>query len=153
MDALFDMLARVEPMHWLAIALVFLVAEIVTGTTYLLWPAAAAALTAALAFLMPVDVAVQWAAFAVLTIVLTFTGHYYVRGRWLKRTDEATPLNERATTMAGQKGVAEADFAAGFGRVRLNDTIWRAASSDAIARGEMVEIVSVDGATLQVKRA
>ncbi len=151
MNALFDMLARVEPMHWLAIALVFLVAEIVTGTTYLLWPAAAAALTAALAFLMPVDAAQQWAAFAVLTIVLTLTGHYYVRGRWLKRTDPVT-LNERSQTLIGLTGVAEAAFVAGFGRVKLDDTVWRATSADEVAIGERVEIISVEGATLRVKR-
>lgn len=153
MDALFAVLSRIEPMHWLAIGLAFLVAEIVTGTTYLLWPAAAAALTGVFAFFMPESVAAQWAVFAVLTIALTFTGHFYVRGRWLKRDDSGTALNERGAALAGQKAIAEADFAAGFGRVRLNDTIWRAASSEAIARGEMVEIVSIDGATLQVKRA
>lgn len=151
MDAVFAVLSRIEPAHWFAIGLAFLVAEVVTGTTYLLWPAAAAAVTAAFALIVPGEPLMHWAVFAAGTLVLTLTGHYYVRGRWLKRIDPVT-LNERSQTLVGNSALAEGAFVAGVGRVKLDDTVWRATSADAIGVGERVEIVSVEGATLHVKR-
>lgn len=153
MDEVTAIVMQIEPTHWLAFALVLLVAEIVTGTTYLLWPAAAAAVTGALAFFAMGDVAGQWAVFALLTIVLTVTGHFYVRGRWLKRPAGGPPLNERARDLIGRQAMADTEFVAGLGRVRLNDTVWRAASAESIVAGEKVEVVAIDGSTLQVKRA
>jgi membrane protein implicated in regulation of membrane protease activity len=152
MDGLFEVLTRIEPMHWFAIGLAFLVAEVVTGTTYLLWPAAAAVITAAFALVMPGNPLAHWAVFAVLTLGLTLTGHTYVRGRWLKRKEHLV-LNERAHTLVGMSGLADGAFAAGVGRVKLDDTVWRATSAEAIGAGERVEIVGVEGSTLLVKRA
>jgi membrane protein implicated in regulation of membrane protease activity len=152
MDGLFEVLSRVEPLHWFGIGLAFLAIEVVTGTTYLLWPAAAAAITAAFAVIFPGASSLHWAVFAVLTLALTLTGHFYVRGRWLRRTDLVT-LNERSQTLVGLVGVAEAKFTAGVGRVKLDDTVWRATSADEVGLGERVEIVGVEGATLHVKRA
>jgi membrane protein implicated in regulation of membrane protease activity len=144
-------MSGIEPTHWFALGFAFLVAEILTGTTYLLWPAAAAALTALLALFAPADIAAQWAVFAVLTIALTVTGHFYVRGKWLKR-QENTVLNERAHTLVGQIAIAASAFEAGMGRVRLGDTVWQASSAEAIADGQQVTVVGVDGSTLQVKK-
>jgi membrane protein implicated in regulation of membrane protease activity len=44
-------------------------------------------------------------------------------------------------------------FHNGAGSVKVNDTVWRAVSDDALVPGETVVIDSVDGATLKVKRA
>ncbi|MES1203280.1 MAG: NfeD family protein [Pseudomonadota bacterium] len=152
MDGLFAVLSRIEPRHWFAIGLAFLAAEVVTGTTYLLWPAAAAVITAAFALVMPGNPLAHWAVFALLTLALTLTGHFYVRGRWLKRKEHLV-LNERAHTLVGMSGLADGAFAAGVGRVKLDDTVWRATSAEAIGAGERVEIVGVEGSTLLVKRA
>ena len=152
MDALFSFLAQVQAWHWFAFALVLLIAEIATGTTYLLWPAVAAATTGVLAFAIGFSWTAQLAMFAVFTLILTLTGHFYVRGRWLSHGG-SKHLNERSNQLIGQKALADAPFAAGFGRVRIGDTVWRAASSEAIAPGEYVEIISVDGATLHLRKS
>lgn len=122
-----------------------------TGTTYLLWPASAAVITAAFALLTPGQAPAQWVVFAVLTIALTLAGHFYVRGRWLKPRGNDR-LNERASTLIGEIALAQAPFQAGHGQVKLNDTIWRASSGEAIGAGDRVEVVAVDGALLLVKR-
>jgi membrane protein implicated in regulation of membrane protease activity len=49
-------------------------------------------------------------------------------------------------------GMAEASFTAGVGRVKLDDTVWRASSADEIGAGERVEITGVEGSTLLVRR-
>ncbi len=153
MDGLITLLQHMQPWHWLALGLVLLVLEIVTGTSYLLWPAAAAGATGVMLYAAPhTGYGVQLGVFAMLTIVLTLTGRNYMKGRWLAQ-DDGVKLNERGAQMVGQIGVAEGEFAAGQGRVKLGDTVWRATSGDAILAGERVEVTGADGSSLVVKKA
>ena len=152
MDALFSFLGELQTWHWLAFALLLLIAEIATGTTYLLWPAAAAGLVGAAMAITPLNWPAQLGTFAVLTLVLTVTGRTYVKGRWLTR-GAPEQLNERSAAMIGQLALADVQFSAGIGRVKIGDSVWRAASDEAISPGDRVEIVGVEGVTLKVKRA
>ncbi len=144
-----SLLAGLEPQHWLALGLVLLIAEMASGTTYLLWPAVAAFATGAVAYLAPVTWPVELAVFAALVIALTLFGRPLLR-----RLREGGPsqLNERAAQMVGARAIVTA-FANGVGSVKINDSIWRAVSDEALAPGETVEIAAVEGATLNVKRA
>lgn len=150
MEAIVSFLNALEPWHWLVLALILLIGEISTGTTFLLWPAVGAAISAALGW-MGADGGVQVGAFAAVTILLTILGPRYVRGRWLAPA-ENTLLNERSAQLVGQRAEAVEHFANGFGAVKLGDTRWRAKSDDAIALGDAVEIVAADGTTLNVKK-
>jgi membrane protein implicated in regulation of membrane protease activity len=149
MEPLLSLLNAIGPQHWLVLALILLIAEMVTGTTYLLWPAVAAVITAAIAWVAPSNWIVEAAIFAVLIIVLTYFGHPLVK-RW-RNEGAATGLNERATTLVGKRGVIE-NFANGTGSVKLQDTLWRAVSDEALEAGQAVEVAAVDGTTLKVKR-
>jgi membrane protein implicated in regulation of membrane protease activity len=60
-------------------------------------------------------------------------------------------LNERATALVGTRGVVQ-NFANGVGSVKVQDTVWRAVSDEALEAGQAVEVSGVDGATLRVKR-
>ena len=144
-----SLLAGLEPQHWLVLGLVLLIAEMASGTTYLLWPAMAAFATGALAYFAPVSWPVELAVFAVLVIALTLFGRPLVR-RFREQGD--SQLNERATQMVGGRAIVTA-FANGVGSVKINDSIWRPVSDEALAPGENVEIAAIDGATLKVKRA
>ncbi|GIK50770.1 MAG: NfeD family protein [Hyphomonadaceae bacterium] len=143
-------LASMGPMHWLVLGLVLLIAEMASGTTYLLWPAVAAFITA----LISLAGATGWLAdismFAVLVIALTWFGRPLVE-RW-KKEGAASGLNERSAALIGARGVI-ANFANGVGSVKVQDTIWRAVSDEALEPGQAVVVDSVDGATLKVKRA
>jgi membrane protein implicated in regulation of membrane protease activity len=152
MDAVAALVGALEPWHWAALGLALLIGEISTGTTFLLWPAVAAGLTALVAWIWRIDGATQIGLFAVATLVLTAFGARYVRGRWLAPAD-GPRLNERAAQLHGARGEAADAFVNGAGRVRLGDTVWLAQSRDAIAAGESVEVVSSDGPTLIVKKA
>ncbi len=143
-------LTNVDTSHWLVLALILLIAELTTGTTYLLWPAVAAGLTGLASLFFGLAFGAEVASFAVLTIALTLIGRPIVRDRLYKRVD-ATPLNERGASLIGARAVAVDAFANNAGSVKLGDTIWRAASADPVAAGQAVEIVGVEGATLQVR--
>lgn len=144
-----DMLTQIAPEHWLILGLILLIAEMTTGTTYLLWPAVAAFLTALLSWLAPTSWIIEYAAFAVLVIALTAFGRPLVE-RW-RNEGKASGLNERSQTLIGSRGVITV-FSNGAGSVKMGDTVWRAVSEDHLAPGETVEVSAVDGATLKVKR-
>ncbi len=151
MDAILNTLAQLQPQHWLALAFILLIAEMMTGTTYLLWPAVAAGITGLVAFIPSVPWQAEVALFALLVIVLTAFGKPLVRNRLLHAP--TTQINERAAELVGVRGAAAGDFVNGLGSVRINDSVWRAKSAAPVAAGAPVEVLSVEGVTLTVKPA
>jgi membrane protein implicated in regulation of membrane protease activity len=150
MDTLVSLLNGLGPEHWLVLGLILLIAEMASGTTYLLWPAVAAFITALLAWIAPTGWVVEIVVFGVLILVLTYFGHPLVK-RW-RNEGAANGLNERGTALIGSRGVVST-FANGVGSVRVHDTVWRALSEDDLQAGQEVEVTAVDGATLKVRRA
>ena len=150
MDALVALLAGIEPQHWLILGLLLLIAEMASGTTYLLWPAVAAFVTGLIAFAGLTNWIADMAIFAVLVIALTAYGRPLVQR--LRSTGESSTLNERGASLIGARGVVTA-FGDGVGSVKIDDTVWRAISEDTLAAGEHVKVAAVDGVTLKVKRA
>jgi membrane protein implicated in regulation of membrane protease activity len=136
--------------HWLVAGLVLLIAELATGTTFLLWPAIAAWITGVLLFALPLEAPAQLLVFGGLTLCTTLTGRYYVKGRWLGGGDDR--LNDLTQSLPGSTAVAVAAFEDGVGRVRLGDSEWRAESADDVAMGDRLRIVAVSGSTLRVEK-
>src|SRR5258706_9186212 len=117
MKDLLDFLVGLGPQHWLVFGLALLIAEMATGTTYILWPAVAALITSLLALFGVDNGFIQIAIFAALTIVLTALGHPIVK-KW-REERSGRPLNERAAHMVGTRGVLAA-FPHGVGAVKIN---------------------------------
>ena len=150
MDSFAAFFTEVTPWHWFGFGVVLLMGELTTGTTYLLWPAVAAWITAVLLLMFPLPLPFQLLAFGAVTLGLTLSGRRYLKGKWLKGGDKE--LNDRGRLLVGGSGVAAGAFENGVGRVKLGDSEWRAESADAIGAGDVVSIVAVEGATLKVKR-
>ncbi|WP_395645503.1 NfeD family protein [Terricaulis sp.] len=150
MEAIVSLLAAIQPWHWLVLGLVLLISEMMSGTSYLLWPAVAAFATGLVSFSGATNWVVDVTLFAVLTIALTAFGRPLVQ-RW-RNDGGLRNLNERGQSLIGVRATLT-NFADGVGAVKINDTIWRAVSEDALAAGDHVEIAAVDGTTLRVKRA
>lgn len=141
---------------WLIIGGFFLIAELLTGSLYLLWPGVAAMLYAAVAYFWPdVPIAVQILAFAALSIGLYAIGRGYFKLAPHHQPSDRPNLNERGQQLVGQHATAMSDFVNGVGSVQLGDTRWSARGEEAtkaIAAGSTVEVISVDGAQLVVAR-
>ena len=137
--------------RWLIIGFILLVLEVLTGTSYILWPAAAALIVGVIVFIVPVlGWSMQLLLFSILTAVLLYLGHKYLRPK-LNR-GEPSDLNNRARSMVGMRVKAIADFDTGRGRVQVGDTQWRAAVDDGkVKAGQELRIVSVKGTTLTVE--
>jgi membrane protein implicated in regulation of membrane protease activity len=150
MENVIAFLTSLGPQHWLVFGLILLIAEMASGTTYLLWPAVAAFMTALVSLAGMTNWVADMAVFAVLVIALTAFGRPLVQ-RW-REEGGASGLNERSKTLIGTRGVITV-FANGAGSVKVADTVWRAVSDEALAPGQTVVVDSVDGSTLKVKAA
>ncbi len=131
---------------WVAIAAAFLVAELSTGSGYLLWPAASAGVVAAALFLLPgTGLIVQVLAFVALTVLTTFTAR-----RWLPHrlhASEVSDLSNASARIVGHEGEAAADA-----RVFVDGKEWAAESEAPLVAGTRVKVVAVlGGARLKVR--
>lgn len=134
---------------WLGVAAVLLCMELATGSGYLLWPSASAAVVAGLAFLhLPEGWPLQALAFAALTIAST-----YAARRWWPPMTPVTAgrgLSDSRTRLVGAEGRATVDG----GRVFVDGKEWAAETEGgaALAPDARVQVVDVvDGGRLMVR--
>ena len=134
---------------WLIFGVVLLTLEVITGTTYILWPAVAALIVGVLVFVLPLGWEMQFLLFFLISVILLFVGHKFFRP--MMKGGEPSDLNDRATSMIGMRVKAVTDFETGRGRVQVGDTQWQAMMDlgDAVI-GDELRVVDVRGATLQV---
>jgi inner membrane protein len=137
---------------WLAIGAVFLVIELSTGSGWLLWPAASAALVAVTTLFVPLGSAREAALFAICTVVTTYLGR-----RFMPRGPAQGPdINDQLGRLIGHHGEACGPFTDGEGRVFIDGKEWAAQleGGGALAAGAKVEVAAViGGARLQVRPA
>ncbi len=149
-----EFLASMPFWYWFVLAVILLIVEISTGTTYFLWPAAAATAVGVADF-WPLDG--QWRLqlliFAAITVALTIFATPKVKPWLHKSQKDHLTLNEGGAQKIGKRVRVEEAFASGRGRVRFADSVWAAESEkgENFALGADVEIVRVDGARLFVK--
>lgn len=151
MEGYFSALSPNGPLWWLGLGLVLLIGELLTGTTFLLWPAIAAAVTGAVLFFVPLPLPLQLFLFGAAALTGVYLGRRFLMRRLGASARDR--INDRARKLVGQATVAVGPFDHGVGRVRLGDSEWRAESEDAVAGGERLVVVAVKGATLRVRRA
>ena len=150
-NTLIDFLHGMSATRWTILGIVLLGFELLTGTTYILWPAVAALIMAALVFFLPLGWELQFILFFILSTALLLAGHKFVRPK--VKGGEPSDLNDRARTMVGTRVKALRDFELGKGRVEVGDTQWSAAIKDGdVKKNDELRVVEVIGATLWVEK-
>lgn len=152
MENLAEALGAIAAWHWLVLGLALLIGELLTGTTYLLWPAAAAWLVGLVMLFVPLGWPGQLAVFGLITLASAFSIGRYVRGRWPQRRAEVL-LNDAGARLIGARARALGAFANGKGRLQLGDTVWEGQSAAPIHDGDSVEVIALEGASLIVRPA
>lgn len=143
---------------WLIVGSAFLIIELLTGTTFLLWPGFGAILFAGVVYAAgPLSLGAQIASYAAMSVALAVVGRTYLKIRPDQRPSERPELNDRAAQLIGRRVVAAETFTAGSGAVTVGDTRYRARvetpagdGADEIRAGAVLEIRAVDGALLVV---
>ncbi len=137
---------------WGLLGLGLVALELVTGTTYILWPAVAALAMSAWVFFLPLSWEMQFILFFILSTLLLIVGHMYLKP--LMKSGEPSDLNDPGRTMLGRRVIAFTDFENGHGRVTVGDTQWKASTESQDPKiGDALIITAVAGATLIVEPA
>jgi membrane protein implicated in regulation of membrane protease activity len=138
---------------WLAIAAIFLIVELSTGSGWLLWPAGSAALIAIVTIFAPIAWPWQLILFAAATVISTYIGR-----RLMPRTTPPSgmDINDPLSRLVGRHGAAAAPFKDGAGRVFVDGKEWSAEldGGGEVEKGQKLEVTAiVGGARLKVKPA
>lgn len=136
-----------NPWWWLALAVLLGIGEILTPGVFLIWIATAAAITGAIAMLLPVPLALQFLIFAALCLASVWLGR-----RWYSDNPVASQdpmLNDRAMRLVGRSVVVVEPIVGGEGRVKLDDGTWTARGPDAPIGARLI-VIAAEGAQLRV---
>ncbi|HGJ5877316.1 MAG TPA: NfeD family protein [Arsenophonus sp.] len=133
---------------WLSLGGLLLVAEMLGAGGYLLWSGIAAVIVGILVWIIPFCWAFQGMLFSVLTVVAAFVWWY-----WLNKMSKPQQgmLNQRDQQMIGLRATLIEPTNNGYSRVSVADGSWRIYCSIELSEGTEVEIISIDGNTLNVK--
>lgn len=143
-----DWLSDANPaLLWGILALALAAAEIFVPGVFLLWLAIAAALTAVVELLLPMNGAFQLLVFSVLSALSVSGGRLWYLARPAGSQDPL--LNDRSARLIGRSVVVAEPIVQGEGRVKVDDSSWPAKGPDAPA-GTRLTVVEVEGATLLV---
>lgn len=149
MDWFFNLYAAQPFWLWLAVGVGLLGIEAMFSTEWLLWPAVAAGITALLAALFPLGLAVEVGLFSLLTVVLTLASRKLVKR---VNPDYAPDINDVRLRLVGQKARVVEAFVNGRGRVFISGAEWEAEIEDVSPlAGESVVVESVSGQYLKVR--
>jgi len=145
-----DLLSQLTAWHWLILGVVLLGFELVTGTTYILWPAVSALAVGVLLFIAPdMGWELQMLLFFLLSIMTLVLGRTHLQR--LVKGGEPSDLNDPGQAMVGRQVKAVADFIGTEGRVDVGDTQWSARLEIGTASaGDLLIVKSIEGATLIV---
>ena len=142
---------HLEFWHWLILAAEFAGIEILPPGFFFIWLGGAALVTGLIVLVIS---SLSWEGqlivFAVLSAVSVLA--WYKFGRKLRIATDDMTLNRRGDSLVGRSGDLVEPIVNGRGRVKIDDSTWRAEGSDAPI-GTRIVVVGVQGATLKVDRA
>jgi membrane protein implicated in regulation of membrane protease activity len=137
--------------HWLILAVVLIILEILIPGAYFLWMGVSAIFVGALMYVFPEMVfLVQILIFAVLSVISVVMYRSYRKKNPIV-TDEPA-LNRRAEQYVGQSFTLKEPIVNGEGKIKVDDSTWKITGTD-IDAGATVRVIAVEGSTLIVEGA
>lgn len=132
---------------WLLVAALTGILEIFVPGIFLIWLAAAAAVTGIVVALLPVGLPVQLALFSLLAVVAVIGGRRYYEHQASGEDD--LHINDPVARLIGREVEVVTEIRGGEGRVRIGDSVWTARGPDTAAGGH-VRVTAVQGNCLSV---
>lgn len=146
-----ELISQMNVWHWLILAGILLVFEMLLPVTFFLWIAIAAVLTAIITFIISdISATTQVLSFSVLCVLSMVAWK-----RWrIGMTDKPDHpvLNQRGHIYIGRTFTLEEPITNGLGKIRVDDSNWKIQGPE-LSAGEKVTVVSTDGAVLIVEAA
>lgn len=145
MDAMEQFLSLESHYHWLIIALLLGIGEIFVPGVFLIWLAAAAAVTGFVSMFIDITVAGQFTLFGILALASVFFGRRWYMTNEVKSSDPL--LNDKAARLIGTTVTVVVPINSTAGRVKVGDSEWPA-RGPALKKGDTARIVDVANGVL-----
>ncbi len=139
------------PWAWLIAGLVLAALETLVPGVFFVWLGVAALLTGVAEWAFAPSGPVSLIIFAGFAGLSVFVGRILTR-RIGDGPDDRPNLNRRGAALVGRVFPLDGPLAAGSGRIRVDDTVWRVAGPD-LATGLPVRVLRVEGTVLVVEAA
>ena len=133
---------------WLIAAIVLAIAEIAAPGFFMIWLAAAAAVTGVVAYVLDLTLLAQAVVFALASLAAIYAGRRYMAANPARSPDPM--LNDRTARLVGEIVTVVEPIRAGSGRVKVGDGVWNA-TGPACPSGAKVRVTGAKGMTLVVE--
>lgn len=146
-----DLLAHLVFWHWLALALILGILDVMLGANFLfVWCGLAAGLVGVLLLLFPKLVWEYQLLIFGIGVLLSLVGWRQLNSRAKKLSDQPE-LNRRSRQYIGRIFTLDVPIVNGRGKVRVDDTQWVVEGAD-MEIGTKVRVIGVEGVILKVER-
>lgn len=146
-----DLFSIADPWFWWIVAGVLLVGEMLMPGFFLLWLAAAAALTGVIDLVLGLGWEGEVMVFAALSLVLVLLSWKWVMASRQSQSDQPN-LNQRHHAYVGRVVPLAQAIVHGSGKVRIEDALWDVDGPD-LPQGAKVRISGVEGLRLRAEKA
>lgn len=138
--------------HWWAIAGVFFVLEVLSMSFFFLWIGAAAVLVGLLLAIVPdMSWQIQLTLWALISVAGAFGWRIYRKKNPDHIKSDQPKLNRRGEQYVDRTFTLENDMSNGFGKVKVDDSIWKVECEKDLTKGTKIRVKSVEGTVLQVE--
>ena len=142
-----ELFSHVTHWTWWIIAVVLIILEVPAPGTFFLWMGASAGIVGVALLLFPeLTWELQLTLFAALSIVTILLSRRYLQ----KNKGAHSKLSQRGKRYIGRTVTIAEAITNGIGKVRIEDTLWRARGADTVI-GQHVKNVAIEGATFEVE--
>jgi membrane protein implicated in regulation of membrane protease activity len=133
--------------YWMIVAVLLGAAEILLPGVFLIWIAAAAAITGLVTLVAAPPVALQFSIFAALALIATWAGRKWYVARPVHSSDPL--LNDRGARLVGETVELTVPIVHGNGRAKVGDSEWNVKGPDAPA-GTCMRVIGIEDGALRV---
>ena len=142
-----ELFSHVTHWTWWIIAVVLIILEVPAPGTFFLWMGVSAGIVGVALLLFPeLTWELQLTLFAALSIVTILLSRRYLQ----KNKGDHSKLSQRGKRYIGTTVTVVETITNGIGKVRIEDTLWRARGADTVI-GQRVKIVAIEGATFEIE--
>ena len=142
-----ELFSHVTHWTWWIIAVVLIILEVPAPGTFFLWMGVSAGIVGvALLLFSELTWELQLTLFAALSIVTILLSRRYLQ----KNKGDHSKLSQRGKRYIGTTVTVVETITNGMGKVRIEDTLWRARGADTVI-GQRVKIVAIEGATFEIE--
>jgi membrane protein implicated in regulation of membrane protease activity len=138
------------PWHWLGIAVLLLIFEVLVSGGFLLWVGISALLVSFVSWIYPISWTIQMISFSALAILTCLCWWGYLQKRPIKSNDPT--LNRRAEQYIGRTFELIQAIENGRGKIHVEDSTWTVKGED-LPRGTKVKIIRAEGTILIAEKA